>query len=659
MELNKLKLTKRRQEFLEKMDIKSIKDLVTTYPYRYETIEAIPFEQWEIGQNVSFEGLICSPARVIRFGGKRSMTKFKVLSWNEEIEVTLFNRPWTQQFTFGKTITLFGQYKGQYKVTGSNYNFQPISSQIGLKPVYSLPQGFRTKEFQDILLKALELSKGDVDLIPSRYREKYKLMDHTKALYWIHFPKNEQQIEIALRTLKYEEFLAFQCVMQASTQQDIATQKNPKIFDQNLVEEWIDSLPYPLTEDQQTSIDAILEDMHSSKTMFRLVQGDVGCGKTVVAMASCLACFLSGYQVAFLAPTEILARQHYEKMKDMDMDVHLYVSSLPTKEKEEILDGMKSGEMKVFVGTHALFQENVTFSNLGLVITDEQQRFGVRQRRSLLEKGEKVDFLMMSATPIPRTYAHFIYGDMGISNIKTMPAGRKPVRTFYIQGTSMKPILDELLEGIHSGKQCYVVCAAIDDNPELSIRSVHSIYEGMKSYLKDVSIGLLHGQLSSEEKEETMQDFVAHKIDILVSTTVIEVGIDVPNATYMVIYDAHRFGLSTLHQLRGRVARGKEQGTCYLLSDSKDSQAQARLKKMEELTDGFAISDYDLQIRGPGDFLGVRQSGLPNFILGDLNKDKVMMECCVNDAKEILCRQEDEAMLQFIKESIANAEYFD
>lgn len=654
-----LKITKRRQDFLEKMGIHTIQDLLKTYPTRYEQVEALPFEQWEINQAVSFEGLICSSARVIYFSKKRSMTKFKVLSWNEEVEVTLFNRPWTSQFSFGKKISLFGIYKGQNKVTASNYNFQSLSEQIGMHPVYSLPQGFRQKEFQDLLKKALDTDCAKEDRIPKRYRQAYQLLAHGIALKEIHFPKNQESIHQALRTLKYEEFLSFQCVMQSISQEERTTIKEPKVFDRNRVDQWIESLPYPLTKDQSQAIDEILEDMHSSKTMFRLLQGDVGCGKTIVALASSLACFLSGYQVAFLAPTEILARQHYQKMKEMDMDVHLYVSSLSSKEKEKLLNGMKSGEMQVFVGTHALFQDSVHFDRLGLVIADEQQRFGVRQRRALLEKGENVDFLMMSATPIPRTYAHFIYGDMAISNIKTMPAGRKPVITKYIQGSSMQPILADLLHAIHQGRQCYVVCAAIEDNPETSVRSVLSIYEGMKGYLKDVSIGLLHGQLSSDEKEKTMQAFLDHEMDILVSTTVIEVGIDVPNATFMVIYDAHRFGLSTLHQLRGRVARGSQQGTCYLLSDSKDEQANSRLKKMEELNDGFLISDYDLQTRGPGDFLGVRQSGLPNFILGDLKKDKVMMEICIRDAKEILEAQKDEAMIQFVKDSIAKATYFD
>ena len=306
-----------------------------------------------------------------------------------------------------------------------------------------------------------------------------------------------------------------------------------------------------------------------------------------------------------------------------------------------------------------MFQEQVQFAKLGLVIADEQQRFGVRQRRSMLEKGQNVDFLMMSATPIPRTYAHFIYGNMDISNIKTMPPHRKPVITTYVKGTSMKPILPAMLEGLEQGRQGYVVCAAIEDSTEVSMRSAIKVYEGMKKTLKKRRIGLLHGQMSSEEKEAIMNQFVQKELDVLVSTTVIEVGIDVPDATMMVIYDAHRFGLSTLHQLRGRVARGNKQGYCWLLSDSKDPQAIERLKKLETITDGFAITEYDLRLRGPGDFLGVRQSGLPNFVLGDLEKDKAMMDECVKNAEEILRLKTDRPMLDFIAKAIANAQYFD
>lgn len=659
MDLSGLKLTSRRQGLLAKMGIFSVEDLLATYPFRYETIEIIPYDAWKENETICFEGLICQPARVIRFGKKRSMTKFTVISYDQEIEVTLFNRPWVQQFQFGKNITLFGQYRGNNKFTATNYNFDPLEKQVGMRPVYTLPQQMHQKEFGQIMDKGLAFRNEVEDVIPKRYREKYKLLNHGDALLWVHHPKNSKQLHLGLRTLKYEEFLRFQCVMQATQNESTSASKDPKVFDEGLVDQWIAQFPYPLTKDQQGAIDDVLADMHSSKTMFRLVQGDVGCGKTIVAMVAIYAAYLSGYQSAFLAPTEILARQHYEKMKALGLDVELYVSALSSKEKQRVLNDMASGEKLIFVGTHALFQEQVEFSKLGLVIADEQQRFGVRQRRSMLEKGKNVDFLMMSATPIPRTYAHFIYGNMDISNIKTMPPNRKPVITKYIKGSSMKPIIKDVLNGINEKRQCYVVCAAIEDSEELNVLSVSHVYEGMKKTLRDVRIGLLHGQMTSEEKEDVMNQFVNKELDILVSTTVIEVGIDVPDATLMVIYDAHRFGLSTLHQLRGRVARGDKQGYCWLLSSSKDAQAIARLKKLETVTDGFAITEYDLHLRGPGDILGVRQSGLPNFVLGDLEKDRAMMDECVKNAEEILRLKKDGPMLDFVSKAVENAQYFD
>lgn len=662
MDLKLLKLTPRRKQLLEKMFIFSVEDLLKTYPMRYETIETIPYKDWQPSMHVCFEGLISSVCRVIRLQKNRSMTKFSVISWDEELEITIFNRPWTNQFTFGKKISLFGVYQGNNKVVVSTYNFKPLKEQVGLKPVYSLIEGLKQNDMLTMISNALEFVDQMESLVPLRLQEKYRLLNYPQALRWIHQPKTQNELNQAVRTLKYQEFLCFQCVMQASqanTKEHV--HKQEKVFDGNMIQTWVQQFPYTLTSDQQTSIEAVLNDMKSSKIMFRLVQGDVGCGKTIVAMTAIYACYLSNHQAAFLVPTEILARQHYENMQKLGLETCLYVSSLPTKEKQQILTDLSNGKIKIVVGTHALFQEQVEFKDLGLVVTDEQQRFGVKQRRSLLEKGKSVDFLMMSATPIPRTYAHFIYGDLDISNIHTMPAGRKPVITKYIPSKSMASILKDILDGIQIEKrQCYVVCPSIEDNEDTNLRSVTSIYQGMKSTLKNsVAISLLHGKMSSEEKEEIMNDFANHKIDILVSTTVIEVGIDVKNATLMVIYDAHRFGLSTLHQLRGRVARGEKQGYCYLLSNTKDPNAIQRLKKMEELSDGFQVSEYDFHMRGPGDMLGVRQSGLPGFVFGDLQKDKAMMEACIKDAKEILNRNDDKPLLEFVDKALENAQYFD
>ena len=658
MELNELKITARRYGFLQKMKITTLEQLIKTYPFRYETIESLPYSEWMVGDSVAFEGLVASKPYVVRLPKNRTMTKFHVITWNEEIEVTVFNRPWTNQLHFGETITVMGVYQGSNKVVASTYNHKKLSEQAGLKPVYSITKGMHQSDMQAIMKTALKQIDQIEDVVPRRYREKYRLLDQKKAYMWIHQPANMNQLHQAIRTLKYEEFLCFQCSLQA--QQIQTVHKEPKIFDQGQIDKKIQSFKFPLTPDQKGAIDDIVADMRSEKVMYRLVQGDVGCGKTIVAMMALYAAYLSGYQSAFLAPTEILARQHYQNMLDLGLPARLLVSALSTKEKKEISEGLAHGEIDIVVGTHAIFQDPIQFDRLGLVVTDEQQRFGVKQRRSLLEKGKNVDFLMMSATPIPRTYAHFLYGDIFLSSIQTMPPGRKPVNTKYVPGSSMGPILNEVLSALQQGRQCYVVCPMIDENLETNLKAVTSVYEGMKKTLKDsYSIGLLHGKMHSEEKEEVMSAFSRHEYDILVSTTVIEVGIDVPNATMMVIYDAHRFGLSTLHQLRGRVARGSIQGDCFLLSSSRDPEAIERLKRLEQLKDGFAISAYDLQQRGPGDLLGTRQSGLPTFVLGDFEKDPAIMNVCVEDAKEILLQQKDKAMLEYVKRASEQAQYID
>lgn len=657
MLINEMKITSRRLGLLVKMGIQTVEDLLKYYPLRYETRCIKEFSQWQEKENVIFSGLICAPARVIRLGKNRTMTKFKVMSWNEELNITLFNRPWTNQLVFGKTIVIQGIYQGNYNVTATNYSFKPIEEQLGIQPIYALTDGLKQADMQAILKQALQYVHIMPQRVPQRYMDAYHLLDINQAYQWIHFPKDENHLKQAVRTLKYEEFLCFQLVMQTMhVKKEI---KEPKKIDVSKIYEWIDNLPFELTKDQKQSIDAVLYDLKSDSIMFRLVQGDVGCGKSVVAFASMYANQQANYQSALLAPTEILARQHVENMHKLGLDATLYVSSLSSKEKKEILTGLNDGTIQNVVGTHALFQEGVTFHKLGLVIADEQQRFGVKQRKALLEKGRNVDFLMMSATPIPRTYAHFLYGDMDISSIHTMPKGRRPVETKYFKTSSMKPCLKQVLDFIEEGRQCYVVCPAIEENDEYKMRNVVEIYEGMTKTLKDVRIGLLHGKMSSSEKEEVMTKFQNHELDILVSTTVIEVGIDVKNATVMVIYDAHRFGLSTLHQLRGRVARGEKQGYCFLLSPSSDVQAIERLKKLEELKDGFEISEYDLHMRGPGDILGIRQSGVPALVFGDFDKDKAMMEACIHDAREILMDQQDTDLLLYVSKAIESAQYFD
>ncbi|MCF0245275.1 MAG: ATP-dependent DNA helicase RecG, partial [Ileibacterium sp.] len=597
MELKKLKITPRRLALLEKMGITTTEQLLRYYPFRYEMIEAVPFDQWKEQDHVAFEGLICSPARVIKLKNNRSMTQFHVLSWNEEIQVTIFNRPWPGQFSFGKPITVLGMYMGQNKVTASNANFQPMSTQEGLQPVYSLPKEMKQADVKAIMKTVLPYADELPKLVPERFRKKYRLVDRAQALNWIHNPTSKEALHQAMRALKYEEFLCFQCTLQSMQLKSHA--KEPARFDRRLVEKKIQELPYALTKDQDLALNAVLDDMEKDVQMVRMVQGDVGCGKTVVAAMAVYACTLAGRQAALLAPTEILARQHVRTLESFGIECRLLTSSLPAAQKREILEELQSGSLMAVVGTHSLFSEQVEFERLGLVVADEQQRFGVKQRRALLEKGDQADFLMMTATPIPRTYAHFLYGDIALSSIHTMPPGREPVKTKYVPKNTMAPILKEVMEELDRGRQLYVVCPSIEDNPETDMKAAQQIYEGMQKTLgQKYSVDLMHGKMKSEQKDEVMARFASGETRILVSTTVVEVGIDVGNATMMVIYDAHRFGLSTIHQLRGRAARGKEQGLCYLLSASKDPLAKERLKKLETLLDGFSVSQYDLEQRG-------------------------------------------------------------
>lgn len=656
MELTELKLTARRFGLLQKMGITTLEQLLKTYPFRYESHEQLPFDQWQKGDTVGFAGLIASRPAVIRLGKNRTMTRFTVISWNQELQVTVFNRPWLNAFPFGETIHIRGTYNGEGKVTAMQAQKKPLEE--GLVPVYSMTKGMKPADMPAILDKALEHLDQLPDLVPPDLRRRYRLLDKDTSYRWIHRPPDEKRLHLAIRTLKYEEFLCFQCAVQSESA--LGQQKTPRMFDQALADAFLDQFPYDLTADQRQAIEDVWSDQRRDTTMYRLVQGDVGSGKTVVAMAAIRACELSGAQSAMMAPTEILARQHLKTLQSAGIEAKLLVSSLSRKEKQEVLEGLRTGTVSVVVGTHSLFQDPVEFADLGLVVADEQQRFGVSQRRQLLEKGKGADFLMMSATPIPRTYAHFLYGDISLSAVKTMPAGRKPVETRYVRGQSMKPVLKDVLQGLKEGRQCYVVAPAIDENLELDIKGVTSLYEGMVKVLgKDWTIGLLHGRMSAAEKEEVMTRFKAGDIHILVSTTVIEVGIDVAKATMMVIYDAHRFGLSTIHQLRGRCARGPVQGTCWLLSATKDMAAVERLQKLQELRDGFAISEYDLQLRGPGDLLGTRQSGLPAFVLGDFEKDPAIMEAAVQDAAAMLARRDWPPLMEYVRQARDSVRYID
>ena len=668
MELKKLKIAETKRNLLETMGIYKVEELLTYYPFRYEIMQETPFSNWEKDGKVVIEGVIVNQARVIRYAKNRSITRFQIVYHQKLFEVSLFNRPWVSTFASGKTITIIGKYEGGNRITATRYNFQPLQEQLGIIPVYSLKEGMTQKDMQRYIKKAFALLPKPINRIPQELLTKYRLVDRFVALSQVHQPASQEQLKQAFRHLKYEEFFLFQLVMQGLRNvQHIDQNKPVKCFEIGDVWELSRFLSFTLTDDQKNCITEILSDMKQSSSMYRMVQGDVGSGKTIVAAFAMYACVLAHKQAALMVPTEILAKQHAKQLKALfhqqGIVVEVLYSSLKAQKKRKILEQLVNHEIDIIIGTHALFQEDVYFYDLGLVIADEQHRFGVEQRKRLLEKGDKVDFLLMSATPIPRTLAMSLYGDMDVSTIATLPKGRKGIITKVIYENTMRSILDEVLELLDQGNQCYIVCAAIEKNEEYTMRNVVDIYHALDDTIgKRYPVAVLHGKMTTEQKDEIMNRFVKQEVKILVSTTVIEVGVDVPNANIMIIYDANRFGLSQLHQLRGRVGRGTKQGYCYLLSDSKEEVAKQRLSVLETTNDGFEIARADLALRGPGDILGTRQSGVPGFILGDIIADANILEVAREDAAMILNRINEpqyELQRQYLNEHLKAANCFD
>ena len=635
MDLKELKLTEKRKEICEKLGLNNSEDIITYYPFRYEEYEKVPYSEFKVGSQVCFVGELASYPSTFR-RGSLSTTRFKVLYDDEIISVTIFNRPWIRNLKMNETLTVIGKYDGNNKVTASNYYSKDISGSI--IPYYPLKEGISQNDIKKLIKftfdKCIDELKDDVpeDLIRS-----HGLIDKITALRNIHEPMNKNLLAKSISRLKYEEFLRFYLALDILKGNTAKNQKEEKVFDEHKVNEFIDSLGFELTEDQRSSKDDILKDLRSKKVMYRLVQGEVGSGKTAVAMVGLYANYLAGYQGALMAPTEILAKQHYESLKKAlsPYGVNVGVLYSAMDEEKEMKKMISEGKIDIIIGTHALFSKDVEYLKLGLVIADEQHRFGVRQRQALKDKGKDCDFILMSATPIPRTLASSIYGDMDISTIATLPAGRKGCKTYLIKKNSIVDILDDVKGKLDEGRQIYVIAAAIERSDNYKAKDVNGLYQALKKELSPYQVALLHGKLDSEEKDEIMDRFNRNEIQVLISTTVVEVGVNVKNATMMIIYDADRFGLSQLHQLRGRVQRSDEQGICYLLSDNQDESVLNRLNILCKTNDGFEISYEDLKLRGPGDILGTRQSGIPAFVLGNLIEDTRFIDAARKDAHTI------------------------
>lgn len=632
-------------QVLHEVGIYTIFDLLFYFPYRYEDYRLKDLTETQHDERVTIEGKVHSEPSLSYFGRKKSRLTFRMLVGRYVITVICFNRPFLKnKLTINQTITVTGKWdRHRQAITVSEINFTPYHPTNEIKPVYSIKGELTVKGIRRFITLALnQFGQYVEENLPDSFLQKYKLYSKQQALRAIHFPHNHLDVKQARRRFVYEEFLLFQLRMQALRK--FEREHSAGIshqFSEARLDQFIKYLPFPLTGAQNRVKNEILADMKSPYRMSRLLQGDVGSGKTIVAAICLYASVLSGYQGALMVPTEILAEQHEQSLRELLTPFHvkiaLLTSSVKGKKRKQLLDELENGEIDILIGTHALIQDEVQFKQLGLVITDEQHRFGVEQRRILREKGENPDVLFMTATPIPRTLAITVFGEMDVSIIDEMPKGRKVIETYWVKHDMLDRILQFITKEIMNGRQAYVICPLIEESDKLDVQNAIDVHSMLTHYFNgQFQIGLMHGRLSSEEKDDVMKKFASNEIQILVSTTVVEVGVNVPNATVMVIYDAERFGLSQLHQLRGRVGRGSSQSYCILLADPKSETGKERMRIMTETNDGFVLSEKDLELRGPGDFFGKKQSGLPEFKLADMVHDYKALEVARDDAAKLI-----------------------
>ena len=637
----------KRAKTLEKQGIYSVYDLLRNYPRDYEDWNFItPIRDAVINEKVCFKAIDAENHTVNKINGGRKLVKTSFADGTDYMHIVFFNNKYVKdQLKEDEEYLFFG------KVTENKYGaktmlsprFEKAEGRQRIRPIYKATSSLSSKTIEKLTETALREIQGNIkEIIPDYLIKKYRLMPFGDALRAVHFPKDENELNQAKRRLIFEELLLLQMGLLWQKSSGAGRKATPVSLD--YTEEFYNALPFTPTNAQKRAVSEAVEDMKRKKPMNRLLQGDVGSGKTAVAAAVMYNAVRNGFQSALMAPTEVLANQHFKTLSSFfgdEVKMELLTGSVTARNKKIIREKLKNGQCDVVVGTHAIIQNDVEFQNLGLVITDEQHRFGVGQRASLSGKGENPHTLVMSATPIPRTLAMMIYGDLDISVLDELPKGRQPIKTYCVPTSYHERIYKFLLKNIAQGRQGYIVCPLVSES-ESDLVPATEYYDYLKStYFRDCTLGLLHGQMKPKQKDEVMARFYSGEIDLLISTVVIEVGVDVPNATVMVIENAERFGLSQLHQLRGRIGRGSEESTCILLSDAQNDEATERFDIMCKTTDGFVIAKKDLEMRGPGDFFGSRQHGLPDMRIANLMTDTRILYEAQNSAKEIInCTQD-------------------
>lgn len=662
----------KRAQDLASLGIETIEDLLKYYPFRYEDIQERQLAEIQDQEKVTIKGIVVSPPVVNRFGYKKSRLQFRMMQDHDVFNVSFFNQPYLKdKVELSEEIAVYGKWDAKRKaLTGMKIIGSKSSEEFA--PIYHVNKSVR----QSVLIELIKQAFTDFgdqipEILPQTLIDKYRLMRRDAAMFAMHFPKQPQDSHQAKRRVIFEEFFLFQMQIQGLKRSE-KDAKNGVVIDYDVqrLKTFTRQLPFELTNAQKRVTNEICHDLKSPQHMQRLLQGDVGSGKTVVAAIALYATMTAGFQGALMVPTEILAQQHLESLNQLfdplEVRTALLTGSTKTKERRAILAALAAGEIDIVVGTHALIQEGVDFAHLGLVITDEQHRFGVNQRKVLREKGYAPDVLFMTATPIPRTLAITAYGEMDVSIIDEMPAGRIPVETRWVRPPQFDAILEWAQRELSAGHQMYVICPLIEESEMLDVKNATEIYEQLQSYYAPTyQVGMLHGKMKNDEKDAIMAAFKENETQILVSTTVIEVGVNVPNATVMLIIDADRFGLAQLHQLRGRVGRGADASYCILIANPKNETGVARMTIMTETTNGFIVSEKDLALRGPGEVFGNRQSGLPEFAAADLVADAHILEVAQVEATALWQKKnwqvlpEYQSLAAYLAAQKADKQFFD